>query len=158
VQRALTQGLIQPSGLTPAATMGSRLYTDTKQEGSQFVRASDGFHTAKDISDGFFTVPRRPPTATISLPAEGASYTVIDLPTLLGQGHDPEDGSLPDVALTWYDGAALLGSGRLLGVGSLPPGRHVITLRVQDSDGNIATDSRTIQVGLPVYLPLVVRR
>ncbi|MBX7237482.1 MAG: restriction endonuclease [Caldilineales bacterium] len=41
-QRALAQGLIQPSGLTPAATMGSRLYTDTKQDDSQFVRAGHG--------------------------------------------------------------------------------------------------------------------
>lgn len=40
--RALAQGLIQPAGLTPEATMGSRLYTDTKQEGSRFVRAGKG--------------------------------------------------------------------------------------------------------------------
>lgn len=39
---ALQQELISPSGLTPDATMGSRLYTDTKQEGSQFVRAGRG--------------------------------------------------------------------------------------------------------------------
>lgn len=39
-QRALDQGLIEPSGLTPGATMGSRLYTDTKQEGSLFVRTA----------------------------------------------------------------------------------------------------------------------
>ena len=122
------------------------------------VRASDGFHTAEDVSDGFFTVPRRPPTATISLPAGGASYTATDLPTLLGQGHDPEDGVLPDAALTWYDGVTLLGSGPLLGVGPLAPGRHVITLRVHDSDANVATDSRAIQVGLPVYLPSVMHQ
>lgn len=41
-QRALAQGLIQPSGLTPAATMGSRLYTDTLQEDSRFVRSGKG--------------------------------------------------------------------------------------------------------------------
>lgn len=39
---ALQQGLITPTGLTPDATMGSRLYTDTKQDGSQFVRAGRG--------------------------------------------------------------------------------------------------------------------
>ncbi len=36
---ALEQGLIVPTGLTPEATMGSRLYTDTQEEGSRFVRA-----------------------------------------------------------------------------------------------------------------------
>ncbi len=41
-ERALTQGLIQPSGLTPDATMASRLYTDSKQEDSLFVRAGRG--------------------------------------------------------------------------------------------------------------------
>lgn len=41
-QQALDQHLIAPQGLTPAATMGSRLYTDTKQDGSRFVRAGRG--------------------------------------------------------------------------------------------------------------------
>lgn len=41
-QRALAQKLISPRGLTPEATMGSRLYTDTKQEGPRFVRAGHG--------------------------------------------------------------------------------------------------------------------
>ncbi|MCX7706740.1 MAG: restriction endonuclease [Anaerolineae bacterium] len=41
-QRALARGLISPQGLTPAATMASRLYTDTLQEGSRFVRAGKG--------------------------------------------------------------------------------------------------------------------
>ena len=68
------------------------------------VRASDGFHTAEDVSDATFSVPRRPPLATISLPAEGVIYAPTDMLTLLGQGHDPEDGILPDAALTWYDG------------------------------------------------------
>ena len=45
---ALDQGLITPTGLTPDATMGSRLYTDTKQEGSLFVRTGRGvFDLAK---------------------------------------------------------------------------------------------------------------
>ena len=37
--QALDEELITPTGLTPDATMGSRLYTETKQEGSRFVRA-----------------------------------------------------------------------------------------------------------------------
>lgn len=43
-ERALAQQLISPQGLTPKATMASRLYTDTLQEGSRFTRAGkDGF-------------------------------------------------------------------------------------------------------------------
>jgi restriction system protein len=41
-QRALAQKLISPQGLTPEATMASRLYIDTLQEGSRFVRAGKG--------------------------------------------------------------------------------------------------------------------
>jgi restriction system protein len=41
-ERALAQSLITPLGLTPDATMGSRLYTDTQQEGSLFLRAGHG--------------------------------------------------------------------------------------------------------------------
>ena len=45
-RRALAQGLIVPTGLTPEATMGSRLYTDTQEEGSRFVRAGRGVFEA----------------------------------------------------------------------------------------------------------------
>lgn len=41
-ERALDQGLIHPSGRTPDATMGSRLYVETKEESSAFVRAKEG--------------------------------------------------------------------------------------------------------------------
>ena len=41
-ERALAQQLISPQGLTPEATMASRLYTDTLQEGSRFTRVSKG--------------------------------------------------------------------------------------------------------------------
>jgi restriction system protein len=42
-QRALLQKLITPKGQTPAATMGSRLYVDTKKPNSRFKRISKGF-------------------------------------------------------------------------------------------------------------------
>lgn len=41
-QRALAQKLLEPSGLTPEATMGSRLYVDSKKETSRFERAGRG--------------------------------------------------------------------------------------------------------------------
>jgi restriction system protein len=41
-ERALAQQLISPQGLTPEATMASRLYTDTLQEGSRFTRVDKG--------------------------------------------------------------------------------------------------------------------
>ena len=41
-KRALMQGLITPSGMTPDATMGSRLYTDVKKADSRFERVGRG--------------------------------------------------------------------------------------------------------------------
>lgn len=42
-ERAIAQELIAPKGQTPEATMGSRLYVDTKKENSRFKRASKGY-------------------------------------------------------------------------------------------------------------------
>ncbi len=42
-RRALINNLISPKGQTPAATMGSRLYVDTKKSSSRFERAKKGF-------------------------------------------------------------------------------------------------------------------
>lgn len=42
-QRALSQKLIAPKGQTPGATMGSRLYVDTKKENTRFKRATKGY-------------------------------------------------------------------------------------------------------------------
>jgi len=147
----LTTGLTETSfGLDTAALAGGDRCLVK-------VRATDGFHTAEDVSDGFFSVPLRSPTAIITLPAPGVTFTVSDTLTLLGAGYDPEDGPLPDAALAWYDGPAFLGNGRQFSVGPLALGLHALTLRAADSDGNVATDTRTVQVGLPVYLPVVVR-
>jgi restriction system protein len=45
---ALQQELITPSGLTPEATMGSRLYVDTKKENSRFERVGKGHFALKE--------------------------------------------------------------------------------------------------------------
>lgn len=52
--RALEQGLIKPTGRTPAATMGSRLYTDTKNEGARFARAGRGLFELAQARPGDF--------------------------------------------------------------------------------------------------------
>lgn len=44
-QQAVDAGLIAPKGQTPAATMGSRLYVDTKKDDSLFSRTGRGFFT-----------------------------------------------------------------------------------------------------------------
>ena len=55
-RRALAQKLIITEGQTPDATMGSRLYVDTKKEGSQFRR----------VGKGYFALLERPHTDEIT--------------------------------------------------------------------------------------------
>ena len=43
----------------------------------------------------------QPPTATITVPAVGKTYTAGDVITFSGTGTDPEDGTLPASAFTW---------------------------------------------------------
>ncbi|MCB9150898.1 MAG: restriction endonuclease [Caldilineaceae bacterium] len=52
-QRALDRGLIMPTGRTPTATMGSRLYTDTLKEETRFGRVGRGvFELAQPQASG----------------------------------------------------------------------------------------------------------
>lgn len=53
-------------------------------------------------SDATLTViSNQKPTATITTPTAGKTYTAGDVITFSGTGTDPEDGSLPASALTW---------------------------------------------------------
>lgn len=49
-RRALERKLITPSGQTPEATMGSRLYVDTKKPDSRFERLGKGHFTLKRLA------------------------------------------------------------------------------------------------------------
>jgi hypothetical protein len=122
------------------------------------VRASDGFHSREDVSDAFLAVPMKAPLATISLPTAGVSYNISDTLTLVGQGYDPEDGVLPDLALEWYLDGQLVGTGRRAEAANLSRGYHLLELRAIDSDKMVGLASRLIAVGpFDVQMPLTVR-
>jgi hypothetical protein len=86
--------------------------------------------------DEAVTVPIAP-TVIISTPSTGASLLEGATLQLSGTAADPQDGDLPDSALTWtssLDGA--LGTGSSVEVASPSVGVHTITLTAVDSDGN----------------------
>lgn len=70
---ALEQQLITPQGQTPAATMGSRLYTDTLQEGSRFVRVGKGNFLQRSTT----TTPRSIGPASLIGVMVAASYMPV---------------------------------------------------------------------------------
>lgn len=152
-------------------TTGTTLSSDTAylasgEQGRIKVRVTDGFATAEDMSDGPFTVPRKPPEVTIQAPLEGAWYRPGVQFNLIGQAYDPEDGLLPDSALTWWlnttTGGTVLGTGPMVAIGPLEPGDYHLSLTAVDSNGTWGGANRTIHVGerlgSTLYLPVVLKR
>lgn len=94
-RRASAQGLVKSAGITPEATMGSRLYTATKQEGSLFVRVDKGtFDLARRSPRGIDaqveeinrTTRERLRELLLSIPPKAFEGLILDL--LLEMGFD----------------------------------------------------------------------
>ena len=120
------------------------------------VIATDGLNTAQDDSDGTFVVPTKPPVVEILAPLDGTTYLVGDVTVLEGSAYDLEDGILDESALAWTssrDGG--LGTGSIV-LASLSPGQHIITLTAMDSDGNVTTDSVSVEVRIVAGAPDLV--
>lgn len=114
------------------------------------VIVSDGFNTAQATSDPF-TVPTGAPIIEISQPIDGNVYTA-DRPIFArAWAFDPEDGQLGDNEMIWLieeTGATGIGSDFLFSISD--PGLYTVTITAEDSDGNITTDSVTIEIEPPV--------
>jgi hypothetical protein len=124
-------------------------YVEGTEQGLIRVLATDGFNTSQDQSDATFSVARHAPAATLLAPVDGSLYVGDQLLILDGRAIDNEDGDLPDAALTWTsDLDGVLGTGRSLDVAAatLTEGTHTITLAAQDADGQIGTDTISVEV------------
>ncbi|MCL7958618.1 MAG: hypothetical protein M8861_00350 [marine benthic group bacterium] len=96
------------------------------------------------------------PSATVTGPASGASYTEGQRVEFRGMATDDEDGMLGDEALAWTsnrDGA--IGTGSSFDYNGLSVGSHTITLTATDSDGLRGTDQITVTVNEVPVLPPV---
>jgi hypothetical protein len=111
------------------------------------VEASDGFWWQRDSSDGFLSVPDKPPSMVLLSSPATADYGA---PTRFrAEAYDPEDGYLTGAALRWSsDRDGPLGTG-----GSVDPvlsiGRHQISVGTQDSHGHGTVASFAIDVNQP---------
>lgn len=111
------------------------------------ILASDGIHTASDDSDGIFTVPNRVPSASIMEPAGDVTIARDQTLVLEGEADDVDIGSLPDEQIEWRSNLdGVLGNGRSLEVTGLSLGTHIITMRADDGQGGIATDTVRVSV------------
>lgn len=92
----------------------------------------------------------QPPTATITLPANGATFVQGASVSFSGSGHDPEDGAVTGSALRWSSSAdGALTTGATFSRTNLSVGTHVITLTAVDSKGQTGTASVTIHITAP---------
>jgi hypothetical protein len=131
------------------------------QYGKFRVLATDGVNTARDASDGVFSVPDKAPTLRLTSPDDGARYIPGQPIALIGQAYDVEDGALHGSALAWSSNlAGSLGTGEMLHITDLPSGWHTITLTAQDRGGHHVNASVTILVAdldERLYLPMLYR-
>ena len=96
------------------------------------------------------------PTATITGPASGSTYTEGQRVEFRGMATDDEDGMLGDDALSWSsnrDGA--IGTGSSLNYNGLSTGTHTITLIATDSDGLRGSATVSVTVNAVPVLPPV---
>lgn len=126
------------------------------------VLATDGFNTGNNLSNGFFTVPSKPPTALITSPQDSARILPGVVINLVGLAYDREDMVLTADSLIWQlDGNSLVGTGVLASVEQLSYGPHTITLTVTDSDGQSTVASVDIVITdypQQTFLPVVIKR
>lgn len=122
------------------------------------VVVNDGVLSGEDETDFSISVPDKAPVALITSPQ---AFTVLgdgQLLVLQGTGQDFEDGTLPEVSMTWSDNVSgTLGTGASLPVAALAPGWHTITLTVIDSTGKTASSTTNVYIGARLLLPITQR-
>jgi len=92
-------------------------------------------------------VPNQAPTAAITSPANGATFTLGETITFTGSGDDHEDGPLTGSSLVWtsfIDGQ--IGTGTSFTRDDLSAGTHNINLTATDSEGGTTTAGVQITV------------
>jgi hypothetical protein len=124
--------------MTTALSVGSHTLTVTAAD-SRGLEGTDAISVTV-IANGV-------PTASISQPADGASYEEGQTISFAGSATDAEDGDLPGTALTWSSSIdGLFGSGESASTSALAAGDHVITLSARDAQSQIGTATVSIEV------------
>lgn len=142
-----TTWTIVAQALTEQTVEVDRANLASTTQGLFRVLASDGIHTGSGQSAAPFTVANRPPTAQIVLPAGDVTVAFSQTLALVGSVYDVDEGELSDGQITWSssrDGA--LGNGSELVIENLSVGAHTVTLRADDGQGGVATDSIQVNV------------
>lgn len=111
------------------------------------VMATDGLNVASDDSDAAFSVAAKVPQVSITTPENGARRFLGEPLVLGGAAFDPEDGVVPEAALTWsIDGDRSHPRLRRLTLTQLGTGPHLVLLEAMDRDRNVGRASIEIEI------------
>lgn len=115
------------------------------------VIATDGLNTTIGAVHSISVPKQKPPTvrivAPVITPDQSLKHRKGSNLIMVGYGHDPEDGFLPEEALQWVSNInGKLGSGRILQTNRLSVGKHTISLTGTDRDKNRVKVSINVDV------------
>ncbi|MFK7954775.1 MAG: hypothetical protein AB8B96_01675 [Lysobacterales bacterium] len=121
------------------------------------LMVSDGFDVTTDQSDQTFQLRDSAPLLAISDPAGDVLVKASNAFEAVASVYDLEQGTNLTGSMTWtssIDGELASGGRLLLPGNTLSPGVHVLTASVQDSAGNLTSESRqvTVSIELPTNL------
>ncbi|MEO8099186.1 MAG: hypothetical protein ABI811_15890 [Acidobacteriota bacterium] len=109
------------------------------------VTATDGIHSASDVSDAVFTLPNQTASIAILSPVAGAKAAPNYPIELLARVADSDRPFIAESEITWTTSiGGALGSGRRLNAVLVGVGKHLITATVTDPGGT--AKSATVEV------------
>ena len=95
---------------------------------------------------GSITITSQSPLALLNHPSDGEVRAAANPIPFIGNARDFEDGLIPDAGMVWTSSIdGMIGTGRTFNR-TLSAGTNVVTLRVTDSNGNMATKSITLTI------------
>jgi hypothetical protein len=102
---------------------------------------------AKSSASVTITIQNTRPTATITYPPTGSTYTAGQYVLFNGHGTDSEDGDLADKSLVWTSSLqGEFGEGTSTSTTNLLQGTHKITLTATDKNGAVDTAEISITI------------
>ncbi|AHG87655.1 glycoside hydrolase family 18 [Gemmatirosa kalamazoonensis] len=147
------------TGLTNGTTYTFVVYAVTVHDAAGTRYWSPASAPSNAVTPPGTTTTNQAPTASISAPTSGATYTQGASVTFTGAGTDPEDGALSGASLVWTSSInGQIGTGTSFSTTTLSAGTHTITLTATDSKGAKGTVTRSITINAPTPPPTTSSR